>query len=181
MINYARPRTSFEGAAKINQAIPHVLGSGSVEAGTGSNSWAVAGSRTESGKAILSNDPHLATSIPSAFAQVGLHCRTVSEACPFDVSGFSMASMPGVVIGKNNKIAWGLTTSYVDVQDLYLEDVRGDTVREGDSVRAAARDHRGDPGPGRGPAADHSHPLLPARTAALRCGPAAATGLGQQI
>ena len=44
-----------------------------------------------------------------------------------------MASMPGVVIGKNTKIAWGLTTSYIDVQDLYLEDVRGDTVREGDT------------------------------------------------
>ena len=123
----------LQSAAKINQVIPHVLGSGSVEAGTGSNSWAVAGSRTESGKAILSNDPHLATGIPSAFAQVGLHCRTVSEACPFDVSGFSMASMPGVVIGKNNKIAWGLTSSYADVQDLYIEDVRGDTVRQGDT------------------------------------------------
>ncbi|HET9560817.1 MAG TPA: penicillin acylase family protein, partial [Propionibacteriaceae bacterium] len=123
----------LQSAAKINQVIPHLLGSGSVEAGTGSNSWAVDGSRTESGKAILSNDPHLATGIPSAFAQVGLHCRTVSEACPFDVSGFSMASMPGVVIGKNNKIAWGLSSSYADVQDLYLEDVRGDTVRQGDT------------------------------------------------
>ena len=124
---------AFEGAAKINQAIPHVLGSGSLDAGTGSNSWAVAGSGTVSGKAILSNDPHLTTSIPSVFAQVGLHCRTLSVACPFDVSGFSMAAMPGVVIGKNTKIAWGLTTSYVDSQDLYLEDLRGDTVREGDS------------------------------------------------
>jgi penicillin amidase len=119
-------------AAKIDQAIPHGLGSGSVEAGNGSNSWAVAGSHTESGEAILSNDPHLATAIPSAFAQVGLHCRVVSDACPFDVSGFSMASTPGVVIGKNNKIAWGLSTSHVDAQDLYLEDVRSDTVREGD-------------------------------------------------
>jgi penicillin G amidase len=122
---------ALEGVAKINRAIPG-LGSASLEAGTGSNSWAAAGSHTESGKAILSNDPHLATSIPSPLVQVGLHCRTVSEACPFDVSGFSMASMPGVVIGKNTKIAWGLTTSHVDVQDLYLEDVRGDTVREGD-------------------------------------------------
>jgi penicillin G amidase len=125
-------RKVLEGAAKINEVIPHVLGSASVESGIGSNSWAVAGSLTESGKAILSNDPHLATSIPSAFAQVGLHCRTVSAICPFDVSGFSMASMPGVVIGKTNKIAWGLSTSYVDSQDLYLEDVRGDTVRQGD-------------------------------------------------
>ena len=125
-------RNVLESVAKINDVVPHVLGSGSAESGIGSNSWAVAGAHTESGKAILSNDPHLATSIPSTFAQVGLHCRTVSEACRFDVSGFSMAAMPGVVIGKNNKIAWGLSTSYVDSQDLYLEDVRGDTIRQGD-------------------------------------------------
>ena len=132
MINYARPR-STGGRSEDQRTIPHVLGSGSGAAGTGSNSWAMAGSGTVSGKAILSNDPHLSTSIPSIFAQVGLHCRVLSEACPFDVSGFSLASMPGVVIGKNTKIAWGLTTSYVDAQDLFLEDVRGDTVREGDS------------------------------------------------
>src|SRR4029453_15748225 len=126
-----RAMGALEGLARRNGTIPGV-GSASPEAGTGSNSWAVAGSRTESGKAILSSDPHLATSIPSPLTQVGLHCPTVSEACPFDVSGFSMASMPGVVIGKNTKIAWGLTTSNVDAQDLYLEDVRDDTARGGD-------------------------------------------------
>lgn len=122
---------ALESVAKINRSIPRLFGSGSGAGEIGSNSWAVAGSGTASGKAMLSNDPHLPTSIPSVFAQVGLHCRTLSEACPFDVSGFSMASVPGVVIGKNTKIAWGLTTSYVDAQDLYLEDVRGDTVLEG--------------------------------------------------
>ncbi len=122
---------ALESVAKINRSIPRLFGSGSGAGGIGSNSWAVAGSGTASGKAILSNDPHLPTSIPSVFAQVGLHCRTLSEACPFDVSGFSMASVPGVVIGKNTKIAWGLTTSYVDAQDLYLEDVQGDTVLQG--------------------------------------------------
>jgi penicillin amidase len=126
-----RASSALQSAAKISRAIPRTLGS--LEAETGSNSWAVAGSRTESGRAILSNDPHLATSIPSPLAQVGLHCRALSEACPFDVAGFSMTSLPGVVIGKNNKIAWGLSTSYVDVQDLYLEDVRGDTVHDGES------------------------------------------------
>jgi penicillin amidase len=79
--------------AKINRSIPRLFGSGSGAGEIGSNSWAVAGSGTASGKAILSNDPHLPTSIPSVFAQVGLHCRTLSEACPFDVSGFSMASV----------------------------------------------------------------------------------------
>ncbi len=85
-----------------------------------------------SGKPLLSNDPHLATSIPSIFAQVGLHCRSVTPGCPFDVTGFSFAGLPGVVIGKNGSIAWGLTTSYADVQDLYLEQLRNDTARVGD-------------------------------------------------
>jgi penicillin G amidase len=124
--------TALENLTKINRSIQQLLGKGSGAGETGSNSWAVAGSGTASGKAILSNDPHLPTSIPSVFAQIGLHCRTVSPDCPFDVSGFSMASVPGVVIGKNTKIAWGLTTSKVDAQDLYLEQVQGDTVREGD-------------------------------------------------
>jgi penicillin amidase len=120
-------------ASRVDDAIPQVLGRDDLGSETGSNSWAVSGLRTASGHALLSNDPHLATSMPSAFAQVGLHCRVVASSCPFDVTGFSMASMPGVVIGKNTKIAWGLTTSYADVQDLYLEEVRGDTVRQGKS------------------------------------------------
>jgi penicillin G amidase len=123
---------ALQNVTKINRSIQQLLGKGSSAGETGSNSWAVAGSGTASGRAILSNDPHLPTSIPSVFAQVGLHCRSVSPDCPFDVAGFSMASVPGVAIGKNAKIAWGLTTSKVDAQDLYLEDVQGDTVREGD-------------------------------------------------
>src|SRR5690606_33551307 len=98
----------------------------------GSNSWVIARSRTASGKPILGNDPHLATSMPSIFLQIGLHCRVVSDACPFDVSGFSFSGLPGVIIGKNQAISWGLTTSYLDVQDLYLEELRGNTVRVGD-------------------------------------------------
>ena len=112
----------------------------------GSNSWVVSGDRTESGEPILSNDPHLATAIPSVFAQVGLHCRMLTKACPFDVSGFSIAAIPGVVIGKNAKIAWGLTTSHVDEPDLYLEEVRVDTVRVGKRY-VPLGDHGADPRP----------------------------------
>lgn len=113
--------------------LPTVVADRSVDGATGSNSWVVSGDRTASGKPILANDPHLATSMPSTFTQVGLHCRTVSKACPFEVTGYSFSGLPGVVIGRNADIAWGLTTSYVDVQDLYLEQVRGDTVRVGDA------------------------------------------------
>ncbi len=124
---------SLSAIARIDAGLPDVFGSDGLGGETGSNSWVVSGSRTASGQAILSNDPHLATSIPSVFSQVGLHCRVLSSSCPFDVSGFTLASVPGVIIGQNSKLAWGMTTSYLDVQDLYLEEIRGDTVREGNA------------------------------------------------
>ncbi|WP_460406167.1 penicillin acylase family protein [Actinophytocola sediminis] len=94
--------------------------------GVGSNSWVIGGSRTASGQPILANDPHLAPQLPSTWYQAGLHCRAVTEDCPFDVSGFGFAGMPGVVIGHNADIAWGLTDLSADVSDLYLERVRDD-------------------------------------------------------
>lgn len=118
--------------ARLTANLPTMVADRSVDGATGSNSWVISGDRTSTGKPMLANDPHLAVSIPSTFTQVGLHCRTVSKTCPFEVAGYGFAGMPGVVIGRNATIAWGLTTSYVDVQDLYLEEVRGNTVRVGD-------------------------------------------------
>ncbi|AKN72484.1 penicillin amidase [Streptomyces sp. PBH53] len=91
--------------------------------GIGSNSWVVGGKYTISGKPLLANDPHLSASLPSVWYQMGLHCRTVSSKCQYDVAGYTFAGMPGVIIGHNAKIAWGLTNSGVDVTDLYLEKV----------------------------------------------------------
>ncbi|MGW2372765.1 MULTISPECIES: penicillin acylase family protein [Kitasatospora] len=93
--------------------------------GIGSNSWVVAGSHTTTGKPLLANDPHLGPGLPSVWYQMGLHCRTASPACQFDVSGFTFAGMPGVVIGHNKDIAWGFTNLGADVSDLYLEKVTG--------------------------------------------------------
>lgn len=116
------------GIAEIGDAmrvLDGVLGpSGS---GIGSNSWVVTGSRTTSGRPMLANDPHLGPQLPSVWYQVGLHCRTVSSACPYDVSGFGFAGMPAIFIGHNAEISWGLTNLGADVTDLYLEriDERG--------------------------------------------------------
>lgn len=118
--------------SRLRDAIPDLLGPDELGADVGSNSFVLSGQRTTTGKPILGNDPHLATSIPSVFAQIGLHCRTVSDTCPFDVSGFSFAGMPGVVIGQNHRISWGLTTSYADVQDLYLEELKDGQARVDD-------------------------------------------------
>ncbi|MFI5821396.1 penicillin acylase family protein [Streptomyces rishiriensis] len=94
--------------------------------GIGSNSWVVAGKHTITDKPLLANDPHLSASLPSVWYQMGLHCRSVSSKCGYDVSGYTFAGMPGVVIGHNADIAWGMTNSGVDVTDLYLEKLSGD-------------------------------------------------------
>lgn len=120
---------AIQRAADGLDAAPVTFGDGD---GVGSNSWVVAGDHTESGAPLLANDPHLAPSMPSIWYQVGLHCRDVGPACPFDVVGYSFAGLPGVVIGHNQDIAWGFTNLGPDVTDLYLEHVRGNSYRVGD-------------------------------------------------
>jgi penicillin amidase len=100
---------------------------GPVGEGIGSNSWAVSGSKTVTGKPLLANDPHLAPAMPSLWYQAGLHCRTVSPDCEYDVAGWTMSGLPGVFIGHNADIAWGFTNLGPDVTDLVLEKVDGDT------------------------------------------------------
>jgi len=81
----------------------------------GSNGWAVAGSRTASGKPILSNDMHLEYSLP------GVWYMTHLDAPGLNASGVCLPGMPGVVVGHNQRIAWGITNLGFDVQDLYVE------------------------------------------------------------
>ncbi|GGN62443.1 penicillin amidase [Streptomyces albiflavescens] len=102
--------------------------------GIGSNSWVVDGTHTITGKPLLANDPHLSPSLPSVWYQMGLHCTSVSSKCQYDVSGYTFAGMPGVVIGHNQDIAWGMTNSGVDVTDLYLEKLTGDGYQYGGKV-----------------------------------------------
>lgn len=103
--------------------------------GIGSNSWVVSGDHTITGKPLLANDPHLSPSLPSVWYQMGLHCTTISATCQYDVSGYTFAGMPGVVIGHNQDIAWGMTNSGVDVTDLYLEKLTGDGYQVDDKVK----------------------------------------------
>ncbi len=87
----------------------------------GSNSWVVAGDRTQTGAPLLANDPHLGIQMPSIWYEIGLHCEPLGPDCPYDVVGASFASAPGVVIGHNHRIAWGVTNLGPDVQDLFIE------------------------------------------------------------
>ncbi|HEU5204189.1 MAG TPA: penicillin acylase family protein [Candidatus Limnocylindrales bacterium] len=89
--------------------------------GVGSNNWVISPAMTTTGGAMLANDPHLGISMPSIWFMNGLHCTTVSEACPYDVAGVSFPGVPAVVLGHNARIAWGATNLGPDVQDLFVE------------------------------------------------------------
>lgn len=123
-------QAAMASAAAALDAVPHTMGDGE---GVGSNSWVVSGELTESGKPLLANDPHLGISAPGIWEQIGLRCEEVSTQCPYDVTGFAFAGMPGVVIGHNAKLAWGLTNLGADVTDFFLErvDEEGTTRRDG--------------------------------------------------
>ncbi len=98
--------------------------------GIGSNSWAVSGSRTTTGQPILANDPHLSIQMPSIWYQVDMHCQPKSADCNLEVAGFSFAGVPGVIIGHNDKIAWGFTNVGPDVMDLFIEKVNPDNPNQ---------------------------------------------------
>jgi penicillin G amidase len=89
-------------------------------AGQGSNNWVVDGSRTATGKPLLANDPHLAITVPSIWYEVHLSGPGI------DVAGVALPFSPGVLIGHNDRIAWGFTNTEGDVQDLYLERLNED-------------------------------------------------------
>jgi penicillin G amidase len=80
-----------------------------------SNNWVVSGKRTTSGKPLLANDPHLRATAPSIWYLVHLNAPGIR------VAGVTTAGLPGVVIGHNDRVAWGFTNVGPDVQDLYLE------------------------------------------------------------
>jgi penicillin amidase len=81
----------------------------------GSNAWVISGAHTATGKPILANDPHLDYTIPSTWYMVHL------KAPGLNVTGVSLPGLPAVIIGHNERIAWGVTNLGFDVQDLYVE------------------------------------------------------------
>jgi penicillin amidase len=88
---------------------------GNISDALGSNDWVVDGTYTTTGLPLLANDPHLGIGEPAIWYQVALRGPGV------DVEGFSFPGVPGVVIGHNQNIAWGVTNVDADNTDLYLE------------------------------------------------------------
>jgi penicillin amidase len=91
--------------------------SSEIRQGLGSNNWVVSGAHTATGKPLLANDTHLELTIPSIWYEVHL------TAPGWNVKGFTLPGAPMVIIGHNDRIAWGFTNNGADVQDLYIETI----------------------------------------------------------
>ncbi len=83
----------------------------------GSNSWVVSGQKSECGKPLLANDPHLELTAPSIWYEMHLSCGELN------VIGVSLVGAPGILIGHNEDIAWGLTNGMLDDVDFYIEQI----------------------------------------------------------
>jgi penicillin amidase len=104
------------GSRDLDPTLAALLSAGADrDPGLGSNNWVVSGAHTQSGKPLLANDPHLDHSVPSVWYMV--HLKTPG----LNVIGVSLPGLPLVIIGHNEKIAWGMTNTGPDVQDLYSE------------------------------------------------------------
>jgi penicillin G amidase len=110
----ATPARQLDPQALRGAAVVHAL-LGNVSDALGSNDWVVDGTRTTTGKPLLANDPHLGINMPSIWYEVGLRGGGL------DALGFSFPGVPGIVIGHNAHIAWGVTNVGADDTDLYLE------------------------------------------------------------
>lgn len=82
--------------------------------GGGSNNWALGPERTATGRPLLANDPHIGVAVPGTWYAVGLRAPGIR------LAGASIAGVPGVLIGHNNRVAWGFTMSMMDDQDLFV-------------------------------------------------------------
>lgn len=99
-----------------------------LESHTASNAWVLAGDKTATGSPILANDPHLGFTAPNLWYFANI------ETPDLKLSGVTVPGVPFHILGHNDQIAWGFTTTYADTQDLFVETVSED----GDAYKTAA-------------------------------------------
>jgi penicillin amidase len=88
----------------------------------GSNEWGVGAENAAGGRPIIANDPHLALTAPATFYEWHLVVPNDPETGPLNVSGVGFPGTPGVVLGQNERVAWGATTNGLDVSDVYEDE-----------------------------------------------------------
>jgi penicillin G amidase len=114
------PREPVGGSVALQISAPtfdHLAGASDPDARfvLGSNNWVVSGAHTVSGKPLLSNDMHLGHQMPNLWYEAHLRCGN------FDIAGVTLPGLPYVIVGHNQRIAWGFTNVGPTVEDLYIE------------------------------------------------------------
>jgi penicillin G amidase len=109
LINHSPALRLFENQPAFFDDPPLVLGS---------NNWVISGAHTVSGKPLLSNDMHLGHQMPNLWYEAHLRCAACDN---FDVAGVTLPGYPYVIVGHNQRIAWGFTNEMPTVMDVYIE------------------------------------------------------------
>ena len=122
-INFSSAETNFKSLADLgsgffNSTIEFRKFTGTEGSHIGSNSWVISGTKSENKKPILANDPHLALTVPSKWYEAHLYDLSRKDG----ISGFSIPGAPGIVIGRNGSIAWGITNLMNDDSEFYILD-----------------------------------------------------------
>ena len=116
----AHPATQADRTGKAQRSM---LAGLAMPPGSGaSNNWVVSGSRTESGKPILANDPHLGLTAPSIWYLADLRVEKEFDR-PRNLVGVTLPGTPFVLLGRGSSIAWGFTNTGADVQDVFVEKI----------------------------------------------------------
>src|SRR5579875_597949 len=113
-LNFSDPSFAGKAITALKDALSFL---GSDPSYVGSNDWAVAPSKSSNGYAMLADDPHLGLQIPSLWYEVDLHSNDINA------YGVTLAGIPSIIIGFNDKIAWGLTNTQMSVMDFYVEKI----------------------------------------------------------
>ncbi len=116
-------RDNTEDLLQLEKLLPSADNPDCHECAPGSNDWAVSGAHSVTGLPLLSNDMHLDHTIPNTWYEAQLN------AGDFNVAGVTLPGVPFVIVGHNARIAWGFTLLYADVQDVYIEQTRGDQYK----------------------------------------------------
>jgi penicillin amidase len=135
------PFARFEGARSLLadaavQARDLAGGRHKVPGESGSNDWVVAPERSATGNALVANDPHLLLTNPSIWFPAEIDAKSGGDG-DYHMAGGTFPGLPAVMIGHNESIAWGVTTVYWDLADVYVEELTADgaaVVFEGDEV-----------------------------------------------
>lgn len=113
------PKNTLPSSSLWNIAVPRMMAS---------NNWVISGKKTASGKPILSNDPHLEVNrLPNVWYEV------IAKINDHYVCGVSMPGAPVFLIGRNPKVAWGVTYAFIDCIDSWIEECKDGKYRRGDS------------------------------------------------